>query len=55
MKITLVASNNRRKALEVDTREGRYLFPYAVLRPAPTRENGGVSVCVDDEMGEERR
>lgn len=53
MKITRVLPNNRKRAFEVDTREGRYIFPYAVVRPAPTRENGVVSVRVDDEMGRE--
>ena len=53
MKVTRVSPNNRRKAFEVDTRGGRYVFPYAVVRPTPTRENGVVSVRVDDEMGRE--
>ncbi|MSS72972.1 MAG: XRE family transcriptional regulator [Candidatus Latescibacteria bacterium] len=53
MKISKVSPNNRRKAFEVDTRGGRYVFPYAVARPAPTRENGVVSVDVDAEMGRE--
>jgi hypothetical protein len=53
MKITKVLPNSDKKAFEVDTRGGRYVFPYAVVRPTPTQEDGVVSVCVDDEMDRE--
>ena len=53
MKITKVSPNNRKKAFEVDTRGGRYVFPYVVVRPTPAQDNGVVSVRVDDEMGRE--
>ena len=53
MKITKVSPNNRKKAFEVDTRAGHYVFPYAVVRPTPSRGNGVVSVRVDEEMDRE--
>lgn len=53
MKIIKVLPNNRKKAFEVDTRGSSYVFPYAVVRPTPTQENGVVSVRVDDEMDRE--
>lgn len=53
MKITNVSANNRKKAFEVDTHTGRYMFPYALVRPTPTRENRVVSVQVDKEMDRE--
>ena len=39
MKIHSVTANNRRKAFEIDTKEGLLLFPYAQLRYEPTRTN----------------
>ena len=53
VKITRVSANNRRKAFEVTTRGGHYVFPYAAVRPSPARENGVVDVRVDDEMARE--
>jgi hypothetical protein len=53
MKITNVSVNNRKKAFEVDTPAGHYVFPYALVRPTPTRENRVVSVQIDEEMGQE--
>jgi hypothetical protein len=53
VKITRVWANNRKKAFEVDTRGGHYVFPYAVVRPTPSRDNGVVSARVDEEMDKE--
>ena len=53
MKIVSVSPNNRRRAFEVETHAGRYLFPYAVVRPLPSRENRIFRVQVDDEMDRE--
>lgn len=53
MKIIKVLSNNRKKAFEVATRGGSYVFPYALVRPTPSPGNGVISVRVDDEMARE--
>ena len=53
MKIARVLPNNRKKAFEVHTYRRCYVFPYAVVRPAPTGENRVVEVRVDEEMGRE--
>jgi hypothetical protein len=51
MKIRKVISNNRKKAFEVHTYNKIYLFPYAVIRPTPTRENKVINTYVDKELG----
>lgn len=53
MKITAVVPNNRKRAFEVYTRGKNYVFPYAFVRPTPTRENRVVEVRVDEDMGRE--
>ncbi len=53
MKITKVVPNNRKRAFEVRTRGRSYVFPYAVVRPAPTRGNRVLEARVDEEMGKE--
>ncbi len=44
MKINEVVPNNRRKAFEVFVRDRSLVFPYAVVRPTPTREDRVTSV-----------
>ena len=53
MKITRVTANNRKRAFEVSTRSANYVFPYAEVRPTPTRKDRVVDVQVDEEMGKE--
>ena len=53
MKIRKVVSNNRKKAFEVCTYSTMYLFPYAVVRPTPTKENKVIDTFVDEELGHE--
>jgi hypothetical protein len=53
MKIQKVTPNNRRKAFEVETRSGAYLFPYARLRVRPTKGNRIAEVAPDPELGRE--
>ena len=53
MKIVKVIPNNRKRAFEVHTRSQQYLFPYAVVKPAPSRSNRVVAVQVDAEMANE--
>lgn len=54
MKIRSVRANNRRKAFEVETEEGRRLdFPYARLRLRPSAENRVAEVYADPELGRE--
>lgn len=53
MKVERVEANNRRKAFEIDTEEGRFFFPYARLRLQPSTENKVVSVYSDPELGSE--
>lgn len=53
MKIKTVAANNRRKAFEITTARGDFVFPYAKLDVRPTREDPLDSVAVDKELGRE--
>ena len=53
MKIRKVMCNNRKKAFEVHTYSKSYLFPYAVVRPTPTREIKVVDTYVDTDLGRE--
>jgi hypothetical protein len=53
MKIRSVRKNNRRRAFEVATWRGRYLFPYAKADPAPGAGDPVSTVALDDELGRE--
>ena len=53
MKIKSVRHDNRKKAFEVVTYNGRYWFPFAKLRLRPTQANPVKSANVDDELGNE--
>ena len=53
MKIAKVVPNNRKRAFEVFTRSKHYLFPYAVVKPEPSRSNRVVEVHVDHELSDE--
>ena len=53
MKIRKVSANNRRRAFELETREGTLPMPYVRLRLKPTRENPVVEVYPDPELGRE--
>jgi len=53
VKITSVKANNRRRAFEVTTRRGQWLFPYAKTRPTPTPSDPIVELYVDPELGHE--
>ena len=53
MKITNVRVNNRRQVFEVDTRSGSYVFPFAAVRPSPSRSDRVAELSVDADMGRE--
>ena len=53
MRIKTVRVNNRRKALQVETRKGTLLFPYAKLETPPSFDDPIVEVFVDSEIGDE--
>jgi len=53
MKIRAAKGNNRKRAFEVETVRGAFLFPYAKADPAPTREDPVAEVRVDEELGRE--
>ena len=53
MKIKEVVPNNRKKAFEVYVRGKSFVFPYAVVRPTPTKGDKVTGVYVDEEMGRE--
>ena len=53
MKITSVVANNRKKAFEVTTRRGQWLFPYSKADHPPTRSDPIVRLYVDPELGRE--
>ena len=53
MKITKVRTNNHRKAFEVATRRGTFVFPYVRLETPPSSENLIREVYVDKEVGRE--
>jgi hypothetical protein len=45
--------NNRKRAFEVKTRRGQWLFPYSKADPAPTGSDRLVELYVDPELGRE--
>jgi hypothetical protein len=53
MKIRNVEANNRRKAFDIETKDGSYTFPYARLRVSPSKENRVAEVFADAELGNE--
>jgi len=53
VKITSVKTNARKRAFEVRTARGAYLFPFAKLERAPTAENRVREVGVDRELASE--
>ena len=53
MRITSVTANNRRKAFEVRTHRGDWLFPYGKAEPSPTAEDAVVDLYVDPGLGGE--
>ena len=53
MKITSVTANNRKKAFEVTTRRGQWLFPYGKADPGPSPSDPLVELYVDPELGRE--
>jgi hypothetical protein len=53
MKITRVTANNRRKAFEVATRSGVFVFPYVEADPAPSPSDRISDVFPDKEIGRE--
>ena len=53
MKITSVAANNRKRAFEVGTRRGQWLFPYSRAEPPPTPSDPLVELYIDPELGRE--
>jgi hypothetical protein len=53
VKITSVAANNRKRAFEVVTRRGQWLFPYSKTEPSPTPLDPLVELYIDPELGRE--
>jgi hypothetical protein len=53
MKIKSVTENNRKKAFEITASGKEFLFPYAKLKAAPSRDNPVKRVYVDRELGGE--
>jgi hypothetical protein len=53
VKVSSVRANNRRKALEVTTSKGRFLFPFAKLDPRPSADDPIVKISVDKELASE--
>ncbi len=53
MKITTVTANNRKRAFEVKTRRGQWLFPYSKAEPEPTASDPLVELYIDPELGRE--
>ena len=53
MKVTSVTANNRKRAFEVKTRRGEWLFPYSKAEPEPTTSDPLVELYVDPELGRE--
>ena len=53
MRITSVTANNRKRAFEVRTRLGDWLFPYSRAEPSPTASDPLVRVFIDPELGRE--
>ncbi|HBF11795.1 MAG TPA: hypothetical protein DDW49_00130 [Deltaproteobacteria bacterium] len=53
MKIKKVHYNNRKKSFEIETKEGKFEYPYSRLLVKPTFANKIKSVFVDQELGRE--
>jgi len=53
VKITSVTANNRKRAFEVKTRRGQWLFPYSKAEPEPTASDPLVELYIDPELGRE--
>ena len=53
MKITAVTANNRKRAFDVGTQRGHWLFPYSKAEPEPTASDPLVDVYIDPELGRE--
>ena len=53
MKVTSVTANNRKRAFEVKTRRGEWLFPYSKAEPEPTTSDPLVELYIDPELGRE--
>jgi len=53
VKVTSVTANNRKRAFEVKTRRGEWLFPYSKAEPEPTTSDPLVELYVDPELGRE--
>ena len=51
MNLQAVKANNRRRAFEVATARGDFLFPYAVCDTPPSSADPIVKVFIDDELG----
>lgn len=51
MNLQAVKANNRRRAFEVATSRGDFLFPYAVCDTPPSSADPIVKVFIDDELG----
>jgi hypothetical protein len=53
VKVTSVTANNRKRAFEVKTRRGQWLFPYSKAEPEPTTSDPLVELYIDPELGRE--
>jgi len=53
VKITTVTANNRKRAFEVKTRRGQWLFHYSKAEPEPTAADPLVDLYIDSELGRE--
>jgi hypothetical protein len=53
VKVIAVTANNRKKAFEVKTRRGQWLFPYSKAEPPPTESDPLVELFIDPELGRE--
>jgi len=53
VKVTSVTANNRKRAFEVKTRRGEWLFPYSKAEPEPTTSDPLVELYIDPELGRE--
>jgi len=53
VKITTVTANNRKRAFEVTTQRGQWLFPYSKAEPEPTASDPLVELYIDPELGRE--
>jgi hypothetical protein len=53
VKITSVTANNRKRAFDVKTRRGDWLYPYSRCDPMPGPDDPLVELHVDPELGRE--